>query len=555
MPYNNNAPPVVEEIPRERTDAHIGPTLHGGTQLTASTSVRDPFSTPPSSRPSSRHHQFLSQKVSFSDTSSGVLSVPRTPTDGIFPSATSNHIPIPRSILNNPSRLSMLPSARSSAVPLPSGTTIPRKLPRMKSYMVTDRSDLSKPWTEKPSPRVRIAYLLTYAVILIGFAGGIIQCYFSYVNAQLDRKPLCLVMEENFDSEDSVFGENGSFNREVNMDGFGTGEFEMTTASQNNSFVKDGFLYIVPTLTSDSIGNNALFDGTVYNITGCTFNQTRPNNGFITENGATFFDEAGYLQACSAVSNRTAGTVINPVQSARINTKGKASIRYGRVEIKAKMPNGDWLWPALWMLPVNEVYGSWPLSGEIDIVESRGNGLQYTARGSNYVQGSLNWGPTTFLNGVSNSYSWWTERRRSFGSSFRTYALEWTDKWLRIYVDNRLHTLLDIKFNEPFFERGQFPEVIFDGSNPVALQNPWINGTNATPFDQDFYLIMNVAVGGTNGWFPEAQGNKPWLNGSPNAMRDFALAEANWYSTWPNNVEDRAMIVDYVKMWKHCDGS
>ena len=402
MPYNNNAPPVVEEIPRERTDAHIGPTLHGGTQLTASTSVRDPFSTPPSSRPSSRHHQFLSQKVSFSDTSSGVLSVPRTPTDGIFPSATSNHIPIPRSILNNPSRLSMLPSARSSAVPLPSGTTIPRKLPRMKSYMVTDRSDLSKPWTEKPSPRVRIAYLLTYAVILIGFAGGIIQCYFSYVNAQLDRKPLCLVMEENFDSEDSVFGENGSFNREVNMDGFGyvwpclpaaftssidskhlhqcraliekpfsfharktilpsssrssafcllmpswlyscsssTGEFEMTTASQNNSFVKDGFLYIVPTLTSDSIGNKAIFDGTVYNITGCTFNQTRPNNGFITENGATFFDEAGYLQACSAVSNRTAGTVINPVQSARINTKGKASIRYGRVEIKAKMPNG-----------------------------------------------------------------------------------------------------------------------------------------------------------------------------------------------------------------------
>jgi len=114
----------------------------------------------------------------------------------------------------------------------------------------------------------------------------------------------------------------------------------MTTASQNNSFVKDGFLYIVPTLTSDSIGNNAIFDGTVYNITGCTFNQTRPNNGFITENGATFFDEAGYLQACSAVSNRTAGTVINPVQSARINTKGKASIRYGRVEIKAKMPNG-----------------------------------------------------------------------------------------------------------------------------------------------------------------------------------------------------------------------
>jgi beta-glucanase (GH16 family) len=114
----------------------------------------------------------------------------------------------------------------------------------------------------------------------------------------------------------------------------------MTTTSQNNSFVKDGFLYIVPTLTSDSIGANAVFDGTVYNITGCTFNQTQPNNGFITTNGATVFDEAGYLNACSAVSNRTAGTVINPVQSARINTKGKSSIKFGRVEFRAKMPNG-----------------------------------------------------------------------------------------------------------------------------------------------------------------------------------------------------------------------
>lgn len=114
----------------------------------------------------------------------------------------------------------------------------------------------------------------------------------------------------------------------------------MTTASRNNSFVKDGFLYIVPTLTSDSIGNDAIFDGTVYNITGCTFNQTRPNNGFITRGGQTFFDEEGYVKACSAVSNRTAGTVINPVQSARINTKGKSSIRFGRVEVRAKMPTG-----------------------------------------------------------------------------------------------------------------------------------------------------------------------------------------------------------------------
>jgi hypothetical protein len=114
------------------------------------------------------------------------------------------------------------------------------------------------------------------------------------------------------------------------------GEFEMTTASINNSFIQNGMLYIVPTLTSDNIGTAAVLDGAVFNITGCTFNITTPNNG--TVNGV--FDEAGYLASCSSVSNATLGTVINPVQSARLSTRNSASIRFGRVEIRAKMPNG-----------------------------------------------------------------------------------------------------------------------------------------------------------------------------------------------------------------------
>lgn len=114
----------------------------------------------------------------------------------------------------------------------------------------------------------------------------------------------------------------------------------MTTSSRNNSFVKDGMLYIVPTLTADNIGMNAVMDGTVYNITDCTFNITRPDNGFIVQDGIRQFDWPSYLRSCSAVSNATAGTVINPVQSARLTTQKSASIRFGRVEIKAKMPNG-----------------------------------------------------------------------------------------------------------------------------------------------------------------------------------------------------------------------
>jgi beta-glucanase (GH16 family) len=309
-------------------------------------------------------------------------------------------------------------------------------------------------------------------------------------------------------------------------------------------------LYIVPTLTSDAIGSDAILDGTVYNITGCTFNDTQPYGGYI---GSTF-DTTSYNLACSAVSNATSGSTINPVQSARMTTRNSSSIRFGRVEVRAKMPVGDWMWPAIWMLPVDNVYGLWPMSGEIDMVESRGNGPRYTARGSNYVQGSLNFGPIPgpYLNGVSHAYSWWTERRKQFNTGFHTYTLEWTEDFLRVFVDTRLHTLLDMPFKMPFFQRGGFPSVISNGTGLQPLQNPWINGTNATPFDQEFYLILNVAVGGTNGWFPDVQGNKPWLNTAGNPMRDFAKAQSQWYPSWPTDIEERAMVVDYVKMWKHC---
>lgn len=94
----------------------------------------------------------------------------------------------------------------------------------------------------------------------------------------------------------------------------------MTTASTNNSFIKNNNLYLLPTLTSDVIGRDAVLDGYTFNLTGCTNTN---------------------LTACGAVSNQTAGTVINPVMSARISTKGKKNIRYGRVEVRAKLPTGS----------------------------------------------------------------------------------------------------------------------------------------------------------------------------------------------------------------------
>ena len=67
------------------------------------------------------------------------------------------------------------------------------------------------------------------------------------------------------------------------------------------------------------------------------------------------------------------GNIINPISSARLRSANSFAFTYGKVEARAKLPLGDWLWPAIWMLPLKQEYGLWPTSGEIDIMESRGN--------------------------------------------------------------------------------------------------------------------------------------------------------------------------------------
>jgi hypothetical protein len=63
------------------------------------------------------------------------------------------------------------------------------------------------------------------------------------------------------------------------------------------------------------------------------------------------------------------------------------------VEVEAQLPAGDWLWPAIWMMPEEDKYGPWPNSGEIDIMESRGNNYTYKMGGNNLASSTLHWGP------------------------------------------------------------------------------------------------------------------------------------------------------------------
>ncbi|KAG6380018.1 glycoside hydrolase family 16 protein [Boletus reticuloceps] len=476
-----------------------------------------------------------------------------------------------------------LPSRNSSALrvresfaapfsrPLTANSTVPsltqKRATRMRSTLLDDPSTIEKPWISKKDPYARVAYFLTYGVAFLGILASAARCYLGYKSVPTIKGNLCMVLDEEFNTDtDTIFGSGGNWFREIELGGFGNGEFEMTTSSSNNSYVQDGYLYITPTLTSDIIGMDNVLNGYTFNLTDCTYNDTNPEALPGGSNSSTP-DANAYYQACGAVSNSTSGTVINPVQSARITTRNSASIRYGRVEVRAKLPRGDWLWPAIWMLPVNNTYGPWPLSGEIDIMEARGNARSYPNQGVDYVRGSLNWGPLSFLNAYYKTFGWWTQRRTDYGEAFHTYVLEWTPSFLRIYVDSRLNYMLQLSFNEPFFTRGNFPSVVENGSTPIVLQNPWVNGTNATPFDQRehlsdgrlgtgtesvlmrtcfflaFYLVLDLAVGSTSGWFPDNVGSKPWLDGSNIAMRQFTIAQDQWYPTWGSNGESSSFIM------------
>ncbi len=134
------------------------------------------------------------------------------------------------------------------------------------------------------------------------------------------------------------------------------GEFEIATASDDNLVIRNNQLYIIPTLTSDEIGTSAIFSGSYDLGSACT----------VGSDQSTFIGGSSGGNNCSVTAS-PGSTVVPPVKSARISTKGHYSIAYGRVEVRAKLPTGDWLWPAIWMLPENNTYGGWPLSGEIDV--------------------------------------------------------------------------------------------------------------------------------------------------------------------------------------------
>lgn len=360
------------------------------------------------------------------------------------------------------------PNASMLALPKP-------KAPLPSTRLAGKLEKQDKPWLQKREPRARISWYLTVLMFFLGVLGAAAICFFGFRSVPvLPDSDLCLVMDEDFSN-----GLNSQYwTQDVELGGFGNGEFQMTTGSSTNIYTQNNELYIYPTLTSQYIsgGYNAVLDGGSWDLgKDCT-----------TDNSS----------ACSVTADASAGVVVNPVMSARINTQGKAFIKYGRVEVTAKLPQGDWLWPAIWMLPEDSVYGPWPMSGEIDIMEARGNGIAYTAQGSNFVRSSLNYGPMDSL--TRTLFGWFNQKRSTFADGFHTYMLEWTEDFMRFSTDQRTNRMLDIHTmnkKSSFWNRAGFPTTAQNGSTQVVVPDIYSEGANSAPFDQSgsFSLPTSVA--------------------------------------------------------------
>ena len=151
----------------------------------------------------------------------------------------------------------------------------------------------------------------------------------------------------------------------------------------------------------------------------------------------------------------------NQYTSARLVTKGLGDWKYGKIEVRAKIPTGNGMWPAIWMLPSENVYGTWPKSGEIDIMENVGfepNTIHWNVHTESYNHSiGTNKGDKADFTAPYNNYY--------------TYAVEWYEDSIRFLVDG-----------VEYFK--------FDKES---------NNSNVWPFDQKFHLLLNIAVGGWGG--------------------------------------------------------
>ncbi|KPF56844.1 glucan endo-1,3-beta-D-glucosidase [Novosphingobium sp. AAP1] len=210
-----------------------------------------------------------------------------------------------------------------------------------------------------------------------------------------------------------------------------------------------------------------------------------------------------YPQDLRDSAEKAAARSEKPFTSARLSTKGKAAWRYGRVEVRAKLPGGQGSWPAIWMLPAHDRYGHWAASGEIDILETVNLGVPCAGCTSGREDRALG---TIHFGGVPPA-------NRHVGSEtpipapvdgYHVYAVDWAPGAITWSIDG-----------VPYETRHAGEWSTTGSADPLA------------PFDQPFYLVLNLAIGGG---LPESRnGGGVDSSGFPRTMM------VDWVHVWQSD--------------------
>lgn len=179
-----------------------------------------------------------------------------------------------------------------------------------------------------------------------------------------------------------------------------------------------------------------------------------------TEDKANSYIEDGKLNILASKDDGGKWT------SARLTTRFKQKFQYGYIEMRAKLPTKIGCWPAFWMLPQKSVYGPWPRSGEIDIMEA-----------SAHVWGKQIYGTLHCLEGHAGTPIHSVGKDIGNPAKYHNYAVYWTEDLIRWYYDG---------------------EVVSEYQNPKEGDDNW----KKWPYDNEFFILMNLAIGGNLGGEP-----------------------------------------------------
>ncbi|KAL2728054.1 hypothetical protein V1477_017330 [Vespula maculifrons] len=277
--------------------------------------------------------------------------------------------------------------------------------------------------------------------------------------------------------------------------------------------IDNGILRINPIILEDSYGENITAYGTLQ-LADCTSNVP---------------------QEC--FRNALSYSILPPVISARFNTKNRFAFKYGKIEIRAKFPEGDWLYPELWLEPLYSLYGPNYASGRVLLGFARGNDNLVDAENLEkiYDARKLEFGlrsgsPTIYEDIVQKT----VDRDSKWNKDFHVYTTIWDANGFKFLADGE--------------EIGRL----------LPTVNGWLHNNNSNvhgvtkiaPFDQEFYISIGIGVGGLR-VFPDktiSSGyNKPWKNVGAKPMLQFWHSRSQWLPSWRrDNSKKRALEIDYL---------